>query len=70
VANAARMGKMRNAFWLRSLSGADHPEDSGAVLYVNTVWGCILDSSGSELRPMAGSCERGNEPSGSVRAKN
>jgi hypothetical protein len=35
VAHAARMGKMRNAFWLRSLSGADHSEDRGAVLYVH-----------------------------------
>jgi hypothetical protein len=28
---------------------------------------CGLDSSGSEQRPLAGSCEHGNEPSGSIK---
>jgi hypothetical protein len=28
---------------------------------------CGLDSSGSEQGPVAGSCEHGNEPSGSVK---
>jgi hypothetical protein len=31
------------------------------------VGGCRLDSSGSGYRPVAGSCEHDNEPSGSVR---
>jgi hypothetical protein len=29
---------------------------------------CGLDASGSGPRPVAGSCEHGNEPSGSIKA--
>jgi hypothetical protein len=31
------------------------------------VWGCGLDSSGSGWGSVAGSCEHGNEPSGSIK---
>jgi hypothetical protein len=33
----------------------------------NRVGGCGLDSSGSGLEPMVGSCEHENEPSGSIK---
>jgi hypothetical protein len=29
--------------------------------------GCGLDSSGPESEPVVGSCEHGNEPSGSIK---
>jgi hypothetical protein len=32
-------------------------------------WGCGLDSSGSEQDPVMRSCEHGNEPSGSIKAR-
>jgi hypothetical protein len=32
------------------------------------VEGCGVDSSGSGKRPVAGSCEHGNETSGSIRS--
>jgi hypothetical protein len=31
------------------------------------VWGCLLDSSGSEYGSLAGGCEHGNELSGSMK---
>jgi hypothetical protein len=31
------------------------------------VGGCGLDSSGSRQEPVAGSCEHGTEPSGSIK---
>jgi hypothetical protein len=31
------------------------------------VWGCGLDSFGSGQGQVAGSCEHGNEPSGSIK---
>jgi len=34
---------------------------------VNKVGRCGLDTSGSGLGPVAGCCEHGNEPSGSVK---
>jgi hypothetical protein len=33
------------------------------------VGGSGLDSSGSEWGPVAGSCEHGNEPSGSIKGR-
>jgi hypothetical protein len=33
----------------------------------NRVGGCGLDSSGSGYGPVAGCCEHGNEPSGSIK---
>jgi hypothetical protein len=34
---------------------------------IKRVRGCGLDSSGSGQGPVAGSCEQGNEPSGSIK---
>jgi hypothetical protein len=33
----------------------------------NRVWGCGLDSLGSGLGQVTGSCEHGNQPSGSIK---
>jgi hypothetical protein len=33
------------------------------------VAGCGLDASGSGLRPLVGSCEHGNETSGSIKGR-
>jgi hypothetical protein len=35
----------------------------------NRVWRCGLTSSGSGWGPVAGSCEHGNEPSGSIKGR-
>jgi len=39
-------------------------------IHMRWVGACGLDSSGSGYGPMAGPCKHGNEPSGSIKAKN
>ena len=36
----------------------------------NWMVGCALDSSGSEYKQVAGSCARGNQPSGYIKREN
>jgi len=62
-------------FWLENLKGRDHSEDLGVVgsimlelmlgKYSGKVWtGCMWLRIGFS----AGCCERGNEPSGSIKS--
>jgi hypothetical protein len=55
-----RAKKNAYRFLVEKHEGA-HLKSSNAM-----VW-CGLDSSGSRYRPMAGSCEDGNENSGSIK---
>jgi hypothetical protein len=59
---------------LESLKGVDHLEDlvvNGLIIleriFENKVATYGVDSSGSRQGPVAGSCEHGNEPSGSIK---
>jgi hypothetical protein len=60
---------MYTKFWLESLKERGHSEDldvDGRTIsnWILGQW-CGLDASDSVQRPVAGSCEHGNEPSGS-----
>jgi hypothetical protein len=59
-------------FWWESPKERDHLEDQGVGgkmgserILGRLAWGCGLDSTGSGQGPVAGSCECGDEPSGS-----
>jgi hypothetical protein len=65
---------MHKIFWLGNLKGRDHSKDPGIDRRIilewilgNRVGRCGLEASGSGYGLMAGSCERGNEPSGSIK---
>jgi hypothetical protein len=68
------MGEVFTGFWMGGSKGRDHWEDLGIggriTLRRNLGrWGSMgeLDSAGSGEGPMAGFCEVGNEPSGSIK---
>jgi hypothetical protein len=60
-------------FWLENVQGRDHLEDivvDGKMLQcILGKWGG-LDASGSGQGPVSGSCEHGNERSGSIKGGN
>jgi hypothetical protein len=65
---------MHTTFWSANLKGRDCSEDVGVDRKIILEWilgkegGKVwLDSSGSEQGPVAGSCEHGNEPAGSIK---
>jgi len=67
---------MHTIFWLEKLMGTDHLEDLGIdeKIILDWIlrkqgWGWELDSSGSRQGPVMGSCERGNEPLGTIKGK-
>jgi hypothetical protein len=67
----------RTKFWSENLKEGDHSVDLGVDgktisewILGNNVTRCGLDSSVLGQEPVAGSCEHGNEPSGSVRTGN
>jgi hypothetical protein len=74
------MGEMRNAYNIlvpKNLKGREHLEDLGVdgriilewVLEGHKVGRCGLAASGSGCGPVAGCCERGNEPSISIKGR-
>jgi hypothetical protein len=76
--HVARTGDMRNAYKVlggrpevrRPLGRSRRRWEDNVRLYLRVVgWGSYggLDSSGSGWRPVAGCCEHGNEPSGSIK---
>jgi hypothetical protein len=67
---------MRTKVLFESPKGRDHSEDISLGgrkilkwMLGNRVRGCGLDSSASELGPVTGSCEHGNEPLGSIKSE-
>jgi len=62
-------------FWWENLRERDHLEDPGVdgriIIKLDMqkwrMWGCRLDRCGSEYGQVAGTCECGNEPSGSIK---
>jgi hypothetical protein len=73
----AHMGEMRNAYKIlignpqgkRPLGGSGNRWDLILKWILrNSVGWCGFGSSGSGQGPVAGSCEHGNEPSGSIKA--
>jgi hypothetical protein len=75
--HVAHMGDVRNTKCSsQNLKGRDHAEDLGVDgriilerIMENRVGEYGLDSSGSGCGPVAGCCEHGNEPSGSVKGR-
>jgi hypothetical protein len=70
----ARMGEERNVYrvLMGKLEGKRPPErprrrwEHGIRMHLREIgWGCRLDPVGSEYGPVAGSCEYGDEHSGS-----
>jgi hypothetical protein len=67
---------MLTKFWLESLKGTDHSKDLGIDERIilkwifKKVWGCRLESSGSEPGTVMGSCRHGNDPSVSLKLSN
>jgi hypothetical protein len=65
---------MHTKVWSENLKERDHSEDLGIDgkiisehILGNKVGRCGMDASGSGYRPVAGSCEHGNEILGSIR---
>jgi len=61
---------MRTTLWSENLRGRDYSEDlglDGNRSYGNKIERCGLDPSDSECGPVAGSCEYGDEPLGSIK---
>jgi hypothetical protein len=65
---------MRTEFWLENLKARDHSEDlsvDGRMILKFMLGkycvGCGLVSPASGYGPVVGSCELGNEPSGSIK---
>jgi len=65
---------MHTEFWLGNLKGRDYSEDLLVDMKIILEWilwkqGCTcgLDASGSGQEDVAGSCEHGNETSGSIK---
>jgi len=62
-------GKM----WSENRKGRDHLEDPDLGwdirIFRNRMRRCGLDSPGSEQGPVAGSCEQGNKPLGSIKGR-
>jgi hypothetical protein len=59
-------------FWWGNLRERDHlgdPDVDGRIILGSGVWGYGLDWSGSGKRQVAGNCECGNEPSGSIKCR-
>jgi hypothetical protein len=73
------MGKMRNAFKIlvgnpegkRPLGRPGRRWENDIKIHLREIGrgGCGLDSSGSVLGPVAGTCERDNEPSVSIESR-
>jgi hypothetical protein len=70
-------GQMFTGFWLGGPKARDHWEDlgiGGSITLLRTLgrYGSTgrLDSAVSGQGPVAGLCEHGNEPSGSIRKRN
>jgi len=63
-----------NVFWWGNLRETDHLEDPGIdgriILRLTSgsgMWGYGMDRVGSRYGQVAGTCECGNEPSGSIK---